>query len=599
MTRQILTAALLGAAFLGQRPLIAADDVVMKAMRDELARSMKKLQLENLQKPYFIAYRAVETAGCGTGASFGALLNSNCEPLKDGRARSRQLSVEVRVGDYARDNTNFWAPRLAPAGVQRVLAPAGATVPVDDNYDEIRRQLWLITDSGYKNALDLFAKKKAALENRTRTDDAPDFSKETAITDAETVKPAAWNRAEAESLVKSLSLVFRQMPFIDNSEVHFAATNWNTRYVNSEGTSYTRDTASVSIRISAETQAVDGMPLTDFDVVYARSIDELPSREELTRRIRALGARMDKLRTAKVLENYTGPVLFEGQAAGEIVSQGLANALLGVPRVVVEDTRITGMFGTDGGFMSKIGSRVLPDSISIVDNPTLREFHGAALLGGYQVDEDGVKGQSTQLISTGILKTLLHSRALIPGTTASTGSHRGRGPMPSNLLLSSEKGLADAQIRSELLRVAKQRGLDYGVLIRRIGNPMLAIQSASGRIVVITANGGNQGIEIEAPLEAYKVFADGREELVRNFKITNLTLSSFKDIVAVADTPVVYTAPFRVRVNSPVIDGFLQPTGPQLVSIVTPSLLFEDLSLQRPSGEIPNLPFSKHPSFDK
>jgi hypothetical protein len=598
MTRRVLTAALLGAALLGQRHALAADDVVMRAMRDELARSMKKLQLENLQKPYFIAYRAVEFTSCATGASFGALINSNCEPVS-GRANSRQLSVEVRVGDYARDNTNFWAPRLAAAGVQRVLAPAGASVPVDDNYDEIRRQLWLITDSGYKNSLDLYAKKKAALENRTRTDDAPDFSKEAAFTDAETTKPLTWNRAEAESLVKALSVVFRQMPFIDNSEVHFAASNWNTRYLNSEGTTFTRETASVSIRIGAETQAIDGMPLSDFDVVYAHSVDELPSREQMTQRIRALGARMEKLRTAKVLESYTGPVLFEGQAAGEIVAQGFGNALLGMPRVVVEDTRITGMFGTDGGFMSKIGSRVLPDSISVADNPTLREFHGAPLFGGYQVDEDGVKGQATQLISNGILKTLLHTRALIPGTTASTGSHRGRGPMPSNLLLSSEKGLPEAQLRGELLRIAKQRGLDYGVVIRRIGNPMLAIQSLTGRIFVITANGGSQGIEIEEPIEAYKVFSDGHEELARNFKITNLMLSSFKDIVAAGDTPVTYSAPFRVRVNSPVIDGFIGATGPQLVSIVTPPLLFEDLSLQRPSGEIPNLPFSKHPSFDK
>jgi hypothetical protein len=128
---------------------------------------------------------------------------------------------------------------------------------------------------------------------------------------------------------------------------------------------------------------------------------------------------------------------------------------------------------------------------------------------------------------------------------------------------------------------------------------MLAIQSLAGRIVVITANSGNQGIEIAEPIEAYKVFGDGHEELVRNFKITNLMLSSFKDIVGVADTPVVYTAPFRVRVGSPVIEGFVGATGSQLVSIVTPALLFEDLSLQRPSGEIPNLPFSKHPSFDK
>src|SRR5262249_49338250 len=148
---------------------VAADDAVMRAMRDELARSMKKLQLENLQKPYFVSYRAVDTANCNVSASFGALTSSNCEATGGSTGRSRNFSIEGRVGDYARDNTNFYAPQLAVGGVIRINSPAGLTVPIDDNYDEIRRQLWLGTDSAYKNALDVYAKKKAALENRTRT----------------------------------------------------------------------------------------------------------------------------------------------------------------------------------------------------------------------------------------------------------------------------------------------------------------------------------------------------------------------------------------------------------------------------------------------
>ena len=595
MHKRILATALLCAV-----PALAADDVVMRAMRDELARSMKKLQLENLQKPYFIAYRVVESSNCGATASFGALVNSNCEPAPQGRALSRRLSVEVRVGDYARDNTNFYAPRLAVAGVARSLAPAGANVPVDDNYDEIRRQLWLVTDSGYKNALDLYAKKKASLENRTRTDDAPDFSKEPAVTDTETAKTIAWNRAEVEALVKGLSLVFRQTPAIDNSEVRFSAENLTTRYVNSEGTSFVRDAPSASITVNADTQAVDGMPLTDFDVAYARTIEDLPSREEMTRRIHALASRLENLRTAPVLEKYTGPVLFEGQAAGEIVAQGLVSGLVGNPRIVVDDMRLQGLVANDASLFDKIGSRVFPDSLSVVDNPALHEFHGQPLLGGYQVDEDGVKAGPTQLIDGGILKTLLHTRALISGTTASTGSRRGAGPLPSNLLITSEKGLPPAQLKAELLRMAKQRGNDYGVAIRRIGNPLLASTLNRSRVVIITSNGsGTRGIEVEPPIEAYKVYADGREELVRNFNITNLMLSSFKDITTVSDASTVYTLPFRPRIIAPIVTGFIGNFGPNLLSIATPSLLFEDLSLHRPSGEVPNLPFSKHPSFDK
>src|SRR5260370_27824088 len=97
----------------------------MRAMRDELARSMKKLQLENLQKPYFVAYRAVETANCNANASFGALIGSNCEAPGGTTGRTRNLSIEVRVGDYARDNTNFYAPQLAVGGEVRISSAGG------------------------------------------------------------------------------------------------------------------------------------------------------------------------------------------------------------------------------------------------------------------------------------------------------------------------------------------------------------------------------------------------------------------------------------------------------------------------------------------
>src|ERR1039457_163220 len=263
---------------------LAADDAVTRAMRDELARSMRKLQIENLQKPYFIAYRIVETDSCTVSASFGALTGAGCVPT-DGHARTRTLSVELRVGDYARDNTNFYAFNLGGSGVIRINAAGGLSVPIDDNYDEIRRQLWLATDSAYKQAVDVYAKKKAALENRTRTGDAPDFSHEPVVTDTEDKPRIELSRQEAESTAKALSALFRDTPGIDNSEVRMASNNALMRYLNSEGTSYTRQSSLVSITTTAETQAVDGMPLTDFDAVFAGSLKDLPSRSDMTQRI--------------------------------------------------------------------------------------------------------------------------------------------------------------------------------------------------------------------------------------------------------------------------------------------------------------------------
>jgi predicted Zn-dependent protease len=594
MMNRILAIALLTASLAP-----AAEDAIVRAMRDELARSMKKLQLENLDKPYFVAYRMVEISGCQASASFGALIASSCEPVGTA-TRNRSMTVDVRVGDYARDNTNFFAP-MSIAGVTRLDLGGGVAVPIDDNYDEIRRQLWLATDSAYKTALDTYAKKKAALEHRTRPrDDAPDFSREAVVTDAENEPPIAWDKRQVEDTVKTLSAIFRETPGVDNSEVRLIAQVWTTYYVNSEGTNYTRRKSFVQVETSADTQATDGMPLADFDVAYARSMAELPTREELARRVRSLAARLDGLRKAQLVDRYTGPVLFEGEASAELFLQALGSALVGTPRTVVDDLRLEGIFRNNSGLADKVGARVLPDFLTVKDAPATRAFRGMPLFGSYQVDDDGVKAGETVLVDKGILQTLLHTRALIPDTTHSTGSRRSTGAMPSNLLFSAEKSMTEEQLKGELIRLVAQRHKEYGILVRRVGNQQLLASLARSRIVLSNNSNGPGSISVQPVLEAYKVFPDGREEPVRNLNVNGLTLDAFRSIVAVSDPSTVYTAPVLILNRSPLTGvSFLQPGGPLVVSTNSPAMLFEDMTLEQPTGDVPIPPFSTHPYFDR
>src|SRR5260221_10118554 len=168
----------------------------------------------------------------------------------------------------------------------------------------------------------------------------------------------------------------------------------------------------------------------------------------MTKRSRTLQARVERLCKATRVERYTGPVVFEGQAAAELVMQGLGSALVGTPRVVVDDSRFERVYNGNAGLADKVGSRVLPDFLSITDNAAAREFQGKPLFGGYQVDEDGVKARPTLLVDKGILKTLLHTRALIHGTTQSSGSRRGPGAAPSNLIVTANKSLSSEQLKA-------------------------------------------------------------------------------------------------------------------------------------------------------
>ena len=571
------------------------DDALLRAMKDELERSQRKLQLEKLQKPYFISYKIVDTETKNAAATFGALTESS-------ERRTRLLAVEVRVGDYARDNTNFFTMRLGPAGVVRVFADQGINTPLDDHYDEIRRQLWLATDSAYKQALDDYAKKTAVLANRNRTDDSADFSKEEVVTDEQKATPAAVRIEDANALVRELSASFRSARGIDNSAVRLTVTNVTTRFLNSEGTTYVRHAPQVHFNVSADTQAADGLPITDSDSVYARSFAELPAKAQLAERVRALQQRVIALRQAKLVERYTGPVLFAGSAAAELMAQTLAPALVGLPRLVVEDQRFEGIFGADaGGLRERLGTRILPTFLSVTDDASLANFAGQPLFGGYQVDEDGVRARANKVVERGVFKSLLSSRALVAGASGSTGNRRTAGTMPSNLIINASNGVSDEELKRKLLDLVKERGLEFGILVRRLGNPTAPRPQNRARVVSITiggaGGGGGGGLPVEPVVEAYQVFPDGREVLVRNLGISGMNLGNLKDIAAASNQPTVYTGAYRNNRQNPFQVNAAIFLNTPLVSLAVPSLLFEELVLQRPVGEVPKLPFTEHPSF--
>src|SRR5579871_748924 len=82
-------------------PLAADEDGrprVLAAMRDELSRSMARLQLADYEKPYFIAYTVRDYDGFELSGRLGALFT-------DERRRNRHAFVEVRVGSYQLDNS--------------------------------------------------------------------------------------------------------------------------------------------------------------------------------------------------------------------------------------------------------------------------------------------------------------------------------------------------------------------------------------------------------------------------------------------------------------------------------------------------------------
>jgi predicted Zn-dependent protease len=576
----------------------APDDVVVRAMRDELTRSMGDLRLGQLDRPYFIAYRLGERSGLSASATCGSLLSGD-----NYDSGARMLAAEVRVGSYEFDNTNFLS---APSFDLGTLQPQFGfnEIPIDDNYLEIRRQIWLATDGAYKQALEQLAGKKAALQNRTQAANLPDFYKESATRTADLEPAIEMKLSDAEALVRELSKPLGAMPGLEASSVRVSVSNGRSIYLNSEGTFYEKSQPLIAVSATASTQAVDGMSLADSVSFYARSAEGLPSGDSLGSRIQDMARRLISLRNAPTLEHYSGPVLFEGRAAAEIFSEDFAPALIGQRKPV------SGISGMDmaferlsqlqgPSFAGTIGSRVLPDFLNVVDNPTLSTYGNAPLFGGYKADDDGVLARETPVVDSGILKTFLTDRTPVEGVKQSTGNRRGAGPIPSNLIVEASTGLGETELQNRLLELVKKRGLDYGIVVRELGSRSGTTMQEQAMAMVSAMTG--QSSPGRSVLVAYKIYPDGHEELFRGAQLMGVSAESFKDIVAASKAGTVFDSTQLPRFNFST--SFLLSFGAEMgilssvpiASYVVPSLLFEDMSLTRQSGETPKPPFSDPP----
>ena len=141
-----------------------------------------------------------------------------------------------------------------------------------------------------------------------------------------------------------------------------------------------------------------------------------------------------------------------------------------------------------------------------------------------------------------------------------------------------------------MLRRAKARGLDYGIVVRRVGGGAAA---SFMKMALRMAQRADQGSDSIA--EVYKLYPDGHEELVQALEIAEMTPATFKDVVAVGDTPVVFTDEFIPRIGALFSLGVSASSDVPVVSCVVPSMLFDEISLAKNRGPFPNPPISPSP----
>ncbi len=559
----------------------ARSDPQLHAMLDELARS-KALQLNNLDKPYFIQYAISEADQLYITASLGGLTASN-------HVRLRQPRVQVRVGDYKFDNTNSIYTG----------SPRFGLFPIDDDYQAMRADLWLSTDRLYKAATDQITRKRSALHEIAEPEKTPDLAPAKAVQLLEPVTASKLDQRHWEEIIEKLSVRFAQHPNVTTSKVTLRNISSAYRLVNSEGT-IVRSPQDVSeIAIVSSGLAADGSRVWDHQFVTVLHPSELPKTEELEKSVDAVATATEALIKAPAAEDYSGPVLFEQEAAAQMMAQVLTDAIRLQRKPLAPPGADNSSAQTiESVWSSRLGSKVMPDWISIFDNPGEERFHGVVLAGQYQVDDEGVPAQRVTLVEKGVLKGFLLSREPVRDFNASNGHGRLPGGWGTeaaaigNLFVQADQTVSEAQLKAKLLERVKAAGLKYGIIIRRLDFPSTAtFQELRSLALQLQKNGYGRTLNI--PLLVYRVYPDGREELVRNLRFKEFSAKDLRDVEAASDRPYV----LNYVNNGSSFDLADAAADATTSSVICPSLLFDSVELGRTEDESGRLPLVPPPAL--
>ena len=566
----------------GQEPGANGDDL-LRAMKDEIKRVTELIRLRvSLDPPYYTEYRVEDTVSHSITAELGAVVEENDSAF-------RIPSVEMRVGTANFDNTDHVYSEAY--GGNRYDPPR---LPLDNDYLAFRQVFWLATDRAYKTAEDAIARKRSSLKNMSQTEALPDFSQAPVAHLIMPIERKPFASAAWKSEVVRLSGLFDGYPKIFSSAVEMHSSQSTNYVVTSEGTELRTPEDVAYIRVVGRGLAPDGTRVRDDQFFQAFNPDGLPSEDVLTREIKAVGDHVTALSQAPVGESYDGPVLFEAPAAAQLFGQLLADNLKMTRKPVSDPGRPSRYSPSE--LENKLGSRVLPDWMDVVDDPTLTEFHGHTLLGHYVYDMEGVAPQPLTLVEKGVLKNFLLTRTPLfkeyPGSNGHarmSGSYGTRSPGFGNLFIRVSQTTPAADMKKKLIDMCRQGNKPYGILVRKLDYPSTA--SIEELEKVAQASGGSH--PVVPPLLAYKIYPDGREELVRGLLFSGVSIRSFKDIVAASDENYVFdlidsNAPFAL-----VGAGTFSTTA----SVIAPAVLFEELELQPAKEETPKPPIVPPPAL--
>jgi predicted Zn-dependent protease len=480
------------------------------------------------------------------------------------QVRRRAADVTMRIGTPALDNSHQQ---------NRGSARTSGTLPLSDDRNAIAHELWRLTYEEYRKASKAYASVKTNTQVQAKEEDtSPDFSEEKPPTHVDYKEVAATPEQKAlEKLAREYSAHLRKYPYIYSSAAVITAQKARLHFLSTEGNHVVTPSAYIRVVIEAETRADDGMELMRVETFQAESIDHLPPASEITARLEKMASDLKALRDAPVAEPFDGPALLSGRASAVFFHEVLGHRLEGHRQRGEQEGQT---------FTKKVGQPVLPDFLSVIDDPTQRKLNGLDLGGWYEFDDEGIPATKVDVIKDGILKNFLMSRLPIKNFANSNGHGRSQpGLMPTgrqgNLIVSSTKTVKDSELRQKLIDEVKKQGKPYGLYFEDIQGGFTLTQRSMPQAFQVL------------PVLVWRVYADGKpDELVRGIDIVGTPLAAMNRIMLTGDHPDVFNG----------ICG--AESGQVPVAAVAPAMLFSEIEVQKRAHSLNRPPILPPPGAD-
>ncbi|MHC5080612.1 MAG: TldD/PmbA family protein, partial [Planctomycetota bacterium] len=513
---------------------------------------------------YYISYTVWETDEVNISAENGALT-----AMPTTQIPRRLFNVSVRVGDYKLDNTH----QIRGGGGFFGGRWGGRSLPVEDDEPALRTVMWLETDDSFKSAQERFSKvktdKKVMVEEEDKSDD---FSKEKSVTKIQAMQKLGLDKKAWAAKVKALSARFKEYPFLLNSTVSLSGGIQRRMFVSSEGAKLQTMREGYRIGIIAGTKAEDGMELFLVESFYAPDLNTMPEDKALEAAIAKIAGNLKALREAPLVEPFVGPAILANKAAAVFFHEIFGHRIEGHRQKDVEEGQT---------FTKKIGKKIMPEFISIIEDPTSKSYGDTPLMGHYDFDDEGVPAQKVVVVENGILKNFLMNRSPVKGFPCSNGHGRcqpGSTPVArmANTIVQSSKRIPMPKLREMLLEEVKRQGRPYGLIFHDIAGGF----TMTGRYFPQTFK--------VMPLLVTRVYTDGRpDEIVRGVDIVGTPIMSLEQILATGDDE----APFH---------GFCgAESGSVPVTAICPSVLVAKIEVEKQSKEQDRPPLLPPPGHDE